>query len=68
MYLQVMEIEFDFTTDYGEYELQYSKQQEVVDSVLGEVFEVEDGDDLVDFITEQTGWCVKSIDYRPVKV
>jgi len=66
MYFQVTEIEFDFTTDDGEYELQPSKQEQIIDEVLDTDWYAVDEDDLVEEITCATGWCIKSIDYRHV--
>jgi hypothetical protein len=64
MQFQVTEIEFDFTTDDGEYELQPSKQEAIIDETIGQIWEADDEDDLVEEITCATGWCIKSIDYR----
>ena len=66
MQFQVTEIEFDFTTDDGEYELQPSKQEQIIDETIGQIWEADDEDDLVEEITAATGWCIKSIDYRIV--
>ena len=41
----------------------YDEQVAVAKSVIGEVFDVDDEDELADVISEQTGWCVKSLDY-----
>ena len=66
--LQVTEVSFDFDDlDFTE-----EQQQEVVDDVLGNVFEVEVDDDdddeaiadaLVEEVTDYTGWCVCSLDF-----
>jgi len=64
MQFQVTEIEFDFTTDDGEYELQPSRQEQIIDETIGQIWEADDEDDLVEEITCATGWCIKSIDYR----
>ena len=64
MLYQITEIEFDFTTDDGEYELQPSKQEQIIDDTLGHIWEADDEDDLIEEITCATGWCIKSIDYR----
>jgi len=66
--LQVTEVLFDFDDeDFTE-----EQQQEVVDSVVGNVFEVEvdnendDGevaDVLVEEVTDLTGWCVCALDF-----
>ena len=66
MQFQVTEIEFDFTTDDGEYELQPSKQEAIIDETIGQIWEADDEDDLVEEITSATGWCIKSIDYRHI--
>jgi len=64
MKFQVTEIEFDFTTDDGEYELQPSKQEQIIDDTIGQIWDADNEDDLVEEITCATGWCIKSIDYR----
>jgi mannosyltransferase OCH1-like enzyme len=66
MLFQVTEIEFDFTTDDGEYELQPSKQEQIIDETIGQIWEADDEDDLVEEITCATGWCIKSLDYRHI--
>ena len=69
MLFQLMSIEFDFTgclETHGSYELPVEEQQEVIDSVLGEVFEADSEDELADVISDQTGWCIKNLDYRRV--
>ena len=65
--LQVTEVSFDFD------ELDSPEdRQEVIDSVVGNVFEVEvdDADDdeeiaqaLVEEVTDATGWCVFGLDF-----
>ena len=61
MMYQVTDIEFDFVDSEGE--LPNDIQAEIVDDVLGIVWEADDDEDLVEEITSATGWCVKSIDY-----
>lgn len=61
MLLKLTDIEFDFEDSSGE--LPYDEQVAVAKSVIGEVFEVESGDELADLISDETGWCVKSLDY-----
>ena len=69
--LQVTEVQFDFDDE----DFTQEREQEVVDSVLGNVFEVEvlnpnDDDELADVIVEEvtdyTGWCVVSLNYRHI--
>ncbi len=64
MQFQIIDIEFDFTTDDGE--LIGEEQEVVYDEVLGQIWEAEDEDDLVEEITSAYGWCIKSIDYRHI--
>jgi len=66
MQFQVTYIEFDFSSDDGEYELQPSKQEQIIDDTIGQIWEADDEEDLVEEITCATGWCIKSIDYRHI--
>jgi hypothetical protein len=65
MKFQVTQIEFDFTDDSGEdLELSVQEELEITDETIGQIWDADDGDDLVEEITCATGWCIKSIDYR----
>ena len=65
MKFQVTEIEFDFTDDSGEdLELSVQEELEITDETIGQIWDADDADDLVEEITSATGWCIKSIDYR----
>ena len=66
--LQVTEVQFNF----DEEDFSTEERQEVVDSVVGDTFEVEVDDDdddeniaqaLVEEVTDATGWCVVSLDF-----
>ena len=66
--LHVTEVQFDFDDE----DFSLEEQQSVIDSVIGNTFEVEvddtDTDEdiaqaLVEEVTDSTGWCIKSIDY-----
>ena len=66
--LQVTEVSFDFDDE----DFTVEEQQEVINSVVGHVFEVEVDDDdndedianaLVEEVTDATGWCVFSLDF-----
>jgi hypothetical protein len=41
-------------------------QEEVVNKTLGQIWEAEDEEDLVEEISNETGWCIADIDYRQV--
>jgi hypothetical protein len=69
--LQVTKVLFDF----DDLNFTPEQQQEVADSVLGDVFEVEVddvgderqiADALVECVTDLTGWCIVSLNYRQV--
>jgi adenine specific DNA methylase Mod len=66
MLFQVTEIEFDFTDDLDDEALDVETQDEIYDEVLGQIWEADDEDDLIEEITCATGWCIKSIDYRHI--
>jgi hypothetical protein len=66
--LQVTEASFDF----DDLDFTVEEQQQVLDSVVGNIFEVEVDDDdsddaiadvLVEEVTDYTGWCVCSLDF-----
>ena len=66
--LQVTEVSFDFDDEDSTVE----EQQSVIDSVIGNIFEVEVDDDdddeaiancLVEEVTDYAGWCVCSLDF-----
>ena len=72
--LQVTEVSFDYEDSFDE-PLTDDYKQEVLDSVVGNVFEVEVDDDanddaiadvLVEEVTDYTGWCVFSLDFAHV--
>ena len=69
--LHVTEVQFDF----DDLDFTVEEQQSVVDSTLGNTYQVEvdnendDGevaDALVEEVTDATGWCVVSLNYRQV--
>jgi len=61
MQFRVTKINFDFEDD--NFELSPNEQQEVIEETLATTWEASDADDLVEEITNATGWCVNSIDY-----
>jgi len=69
--LHVTEVQFDF----DDLDFTVEEQESVIDSVVGNTYEVEvdDANDvgevtdaLVECVTDLTGWCVVSINYRQV--
>jgi hypothetical protein len=61
---QVTDIEFDFVDSEGE--LAKDIQSDILDDVLGTIWEADDEDDLIEEVTSAAGFCIKSIDYRHV--
>ena len=64
MKFYVSDIEFDFNSDLPDYySVSHDDQQLIINDNLG-VWEADDEDDLVEEITANAGWCIKSIDYE----
>ena len=75
MKFNVTYIEFDLDDDYEIYESLSSKDEflnkeqlrdELECSALG-IWDASDEDDLIEQITELSGWCIKSIDYKSME-
>ena len=64
MKLLVTKIEFDFNDDdFVEWQgLSLDEQIAITNDNLG-IWEVDNEDELVDKISDTSGWCIKSIDY-----
>ena len=61
MKFYVSDIEFDFNTDMPDYySVSHDDQQLIINDNLG-VWEADDEDDLVEEITANAGWCIKSL-------
>ena len=64
MKFYVQDIEFDFNDDLDPiYSLPSEDQQLIINDNLG-VWEADDEDDLVEEITANAGWCIKSLNYE----
>ena len=64
MQFYVTDIEFDFNDDLPDYYgVSPDDQILIVNDNLG-VWEADDEDDLIEEITCNSGWCIKSIDYE----
>ena len=61
MKFNVTEVEFDFDLDYAK--LTFDEEIEVRDLALG-VWDADDEDDLIEEVTEASGFCIKAIDYE----
>ena len=63
MQFQVTEIFFDVDDD-DDFTLE--EYNEIVQETVGQIWDADDEDDLIEEITAATGWCIKSIDYRHI--
>jgi len=64
MKFYVSDIDFDFNTDMPDYySVSHDDQQLIINDNLG-VWEADDEDDLVEEITANAGWCIKSLNYE----
>ena len=57
----VEKIEFDFDDGIDE-PISQEEKDFITNNALG-IWSVDDEEQLVDYITDKTGWCIKSIDY-----
>lgn len=61
--LQVTSIEYDFDCGGEQGIFPRAHQDQLTQNTIGKVYEVEDEDYLADVISDETGWCVKSLEY-----
>ena len=63
MMYDVTDIEFDFDdgNDGESYALTFDEEIALRDTALG-IYEADDEDDLIEIITDGTGYCIKSIE------
>jgi hypothetical protein len=68
MKFQVTKIVFDFTEVFfvPGAAIPRQLQEEVVNKTLGQIWEAEDEEDLVEKISNEIGWFVEDIEYRQV--
>ena len=67
MKLQITDIEFDLSDDCGEYIDTEMLQDRLQSVYIGQFWNVDDEDELVDLISDKSGWCVNSINYKQIK-
>ena len=64
MQYRITNIEFDFDSDILDTEQMTDEDcQEIIDETMSTTWEAIDEDDLIEEITNATGWCINSIDY-----
>jgi hypothetical protein len=67
MKLQILNIEFDLTDDCGEYIDTEMLQEQLQRVFKGQFWDVNEEDELVDLISDKSGWCVNFIQYKEIK-
>ena len=67
MKLQITDIEFDLSDDCGEYIDTELLQDQLQNVYIGQFWDVNEEDELVDLISDKSGWCVNSINYKQIK-
>jgi hypothetical protein len=66
MQYKITEIEFDLTDDCGEYIDTEMLQHQLQKGYIGKVLDVTEEDELVDLISDKSGWCINAIQYEQV--
>ena len=68
MQFQVTDIEFDCSLDDEDWTEQDQLETEefLPSRYIGQIWEADDEDDLIEEISCASGWCIKSIDYRHI--
>ena len=67
MKLQITDIEFDLTDDCDENIDTELLQHQLQNVYVGQFWDVDDDLELVDLISDKSGWCVNSINYKEIK-
>jgi len=65
MKFQITKVEFDFEMEDDSFPSQ-GYQDALTEKTIGQIWDADDEEDLVEEITCATGWCIKSIDFRHV--
>ena len=63
MQFQITKIEFDVDDSIYDPSVNVITSEELAENYVGEIWEANDEDDLIEEITTASGWCIKSIDY-----
>ena len=67
MKLQITGIEFDLNDDCDEDIDTEMLQDQLQRGYIGQVWIVDKEDELVDLISDKSGWCINSIQYEQIK-
>ena len=66
MIFQITEIDFDCSLDDADWSEsdRVTTEERLSEVYVGQFWEADDEEDLIDEISTASGWCVKSIDFR----
>ena len=67
MKFQITDIEFDLTKDCDEYIDTEMLQDQLQKAYTKTSWDVDDHEDLLDQISNKSGWCINSIQYEEIK-
>ena len=67
MRFNVTKIEFDFNTDMDEVYGGSPDEADIIEEDNLGIWDACDENDLIEQITEESGWCINSIDYQTLK-
>ena len=58
-----IDLDFEDSTDSG---LSQDEQSEILNDLIGHIWEADDEDDLIEEVTSASGYCIKSINYNHI--
>ena len=64
MQFQILSVEFDVDDSCYDPSLEPPTSEELAENYIGEIWEADDEDDLIEEITNDAAHCIYSIDYR----
>lgn len=64
MIFHVTNIRFDFTTD-DDFELTDDEKIDITDEFTNTIWHADDEEDVIEQITNETGWCISAINIVP---
>ena len=68
MRFNVTKIEFDFSTDTYDFDYEVSPDEaDIIEEDNLGIWDAYDENDLIEQITEESGWCISSINYQTLK-
>lgn len=59
----ITKIQFDWDNEDAD-ELTIYEKQDILEETIGQIWDADDEEDLIEEVTCAYGWCIKSIDYN----